>query len=248
MTTVETVNDGARLTLVLDWAEGKNALNRSAVASLREAIASVRQATEQPRVVVIRSAVPGFFSIGMDLSRLAVSAAARRPTADYDGIRSYVSLLAELATLPAVTIAAVKGMAVGGGVDLAAACDIVVAGEDAVFSIAQLRNGVFPLTTSAVLVPKIGHNAFMFWALSGLNYPARKAEKLGLVSHVVATEEVDATVDRLAGRIADFNAPALRLGLDAMRFGTTADVLGRLQQAGALLGLNYQFLQEGMPG
>jgi enoyl-CoA hydratase/carnithine racemase len=158
----------------------------------------------------------------------------------YEAVREYVALLKELVSLRCVSIAAVGGMAVGGGVDLLSTCDIVVASETAAFSIAQLRKGIFPLTTSGVVAPRIGQREFVYWLLTGQNYSAKKARALGLVTQVVAADQLEARVEQLVNQIGSFNADALRLGIDAMRVGPNLTAKDRLDHLGALLALNCQ--------
>src|SRR6185436_12612085 len=120
----------------------------------------------------------------------------------------YVGLLKDIAGLRAISIAEVDGMAVGGGVDLLAACDLVIASDRSAFSIAQLRKGIFPLTTSGVVVPRIGHREFLTWMLSGQNYSADKARRLGLLSQVAPHGEIAARVASLVERILSYDSEA----------------------------------------
>ena len=134
------------LTLTLDRAAARNALDLDMVTGMRAALAGLERET---RVVVLRSAVRGVFSLGMDLTALDAGLAAGAGTPGVIAATgAYVALLKELSAARAITIAEVGGMAVGGGVDLLSSCDLCIASDDAAFSIAQLRKGIFPLTTS----------------------------------------------------------------------------------------------------
>jgi len=152
------------LELALERPEAKNALDLDMVREMRLALSAV---TRETRVVVLRSAVPGVFSLGMDLAALqgGIAAGATSPQV-HEASSEYVGLLKDIARLGAISIAEVDGMAVGGGVDLIAACDLAIASDRSAFSIAQLRKGIFPLTTSGVVVPRIGHREFLSWILS----------------------------------------------------------------------------------
>ncbi len=236
--------EGAVLTLSLDRPEAKNALDLGMVRELRAALAGAGPAGA--RVVVLKSAVAGYFSIGMDLAALdrGIQAGAKTPEV-YEAVREYVALLKDLVALRAPVIAAVGGMAVGGGVDLVASCDLVIATESAAFSIAQLRKGIFPLTTSGVVIPRIGQREFLYWLLSGQNYSAKKVRRLGLVSQVVPDGELDARVAQLAAKVLAFPQDALQLGIDAMRIGPDLSQLERLDHLGSLLALNAQIPRGG---
>jgi methylglutaconyl-CoA hydratase len=228
------------LTVSLGRPEAKNALNLEMVRAFRAALAEAGQG-EAIRALVLRSSVPGYFSVGMDLAALneGISSGATSPEV-YEAVREYVALLKELVSLRCVSIAAVGGMAVGGGVDLLASCDVAIASDAAAFSIAQLRKGIFPLTTSGVVVPRIGQREFIHWLLTGQNWSAKKAREMGLVSEVVAADALDARVEQYVKQILGFNADALRLGIDALRVGPNLTPRDRLDHLGTLLALNCQ--------
>jgi methylglutaconyl-CoA hydratase len=230
--------DGGVLRVVLARPEGKNALNAEMVAVFRDALAKARR---DVRAIVLESAVPGYFSIGMDLVSLdaGISAGATSPQV-HAGVGEYAELLKDLLAIRVPTIAAINGMAVGGGVDLLAACDLAIASSNAVFSIAQLRKGIFPLTTSGVVAPRIGQRAFLYWVLSGQNYSAKKARRLGLISQIVAPERLAPRIDQLVEQILGYDADVLRLGMDAMRVAPNLTPSDRLDHLGALLALNCQ--------
>ncbi|HEU5059213.1 MAG TPA: enoyl-CoA hydratase/isomerase family protein [Kofleriaceae bacterium] len=226
------------LTIALERPEAKNALDLDMVRELRLALSAV---TREVRAVVLRSAVPGVFSLGMDLAALqgGIAAGASSPEV-HAAAAEYVGLLKDLTALRAISIAEVDGLAIGGGVDLLASCDLVIASERSAFSIAQLRKGIFPLTTSGVVVPRIGHREFLYWMLSGQNYSADKARRLGLVSQVVPHGDLGARVAGLVERILSYEPEAVRLGIEALRVGPSLPLAERLDHLGALLALNCQ--------
>jgi enoyl-CoA hydratase/carnithine racemase len=226
------------LDIALDRPEAKNALDLDMVKELRLALAAV---TRDIRVVVLKSAVPGVFSLGMDLAALqgGIAAGATAPEV-HAAAAEYVGLLKDLAAVRAISIACVDGLAVGGGVDLLSSCDLVIASDRSAFSIAQLRKGIFPLTTSGVVVPRIGHREFLHWMLSGQNYSADKARRLGLVSQVVPHGDLAARTAALVERILSYEGEAVRLGIEAIRVGPSLPLAERLDHLGALLALNCQ--------
>lgn len=234
---IEVGRNGAALILTLVRPEAKNALDLGMV---RGIMAALREHRDAP-VIVFRSGVPGYFSVGMDLVALqqGIAAGASSPEVR-SATGEYVELLKEIALLRSITIAEIGGMAVGGGVDLLAACDLAIASDRAAFSIAQLRKGIFPLTTSGVVIPRIGQRAFLYWMLSGQNYSARKARKLGLVNQVVDHDQLEGRVQKLTEQILSYDAEALRLGIEALRVGPNLNASDRLDHLGALLALNCQ--------
>jgi enoyl-CoA hydratase/carnithine racemase len=238
--TIEITQGDGCISVTIHRPEAKNALNSECVQTLAR-LKGMLDGPTPPIAVVLRSRVPGYFCLGMDLEHLARTKAAPGRNADkFDYVRNYSDLLSSWQRFPCLTIAAVDGLAVGGGVDLAASCDLVIASEEASFSIAQIRNGVFPLTTSAVLIPQIGRRRFLNWALSGQYYSAKRAQRLGLVSHVVKSGEVDSFTQRMLDVVRNYDPAVLRLGIQAVR-STAASALDRLEQAGPLLGLNCEY-------
>jgi enoyl-CoA hydratase/carnithine racemase len=235
MSKLETSIEGGVLTVTMTRPEAKNALDIDMVRIFRKAL----QAETRPRALVLRSNVPGVFSIGMDLAALdaGVSGGASSPEL-YEGTREYVSLLKELVSARFPTIAVVDGVAVGGGVDLCGACDMVFSSERAAYSVAQLRKGIFPLTTSGLLVPRIGERAFIWWALSGQNYAPQKCVDLGLVTQVWPSADLDKRVAEVVSRILGYSPAALQLGMDALRMDVRLPPIERLEHLGALLALN----------
>jgi methylglutaconyl-CoA hydratase len=148
------------------------------------------------RVVVLRAAGKHFCT-GADLR------AAKPPGAPADP-GTHLTLrdvLAALDTLPKPTVALVQGGAVGGGAAFAACCDVVIAAEDAFFSIPEVRVGIPPLGVAPFLVRAIGHRAFRRYGLSGERMPAAEALRLGLAHEVCPAEKLDATLARIADEL-----------------------------------------------
>ena len=238
MSTIQARTENGVLTIVLNRPEAKNALDLPMVDQMTEALAKAGK-PGGPRVVVIASSVKGYFSIGMDLMALeaGVGNGATSPQV-YEACKHYAALLQVIASLRCPTIAAVNGMAVGGGVDLVSSCDLAIASEDAAFSVAQLRKGIFPLTTSGVVVPRIGERTFLHWVLSGQNWSAKKALRVGLVNEVVKKGEAELRAQQLATHVLGFSEETLRLGMDALRSTQGRPVVERLDTLGDLLALN----------
>ena len=201
----------------MDGAAVKNALDSDAVDALRAIFAELRRAENAASVFVLRSKVAGYFCCGMNLAYLDDHIHQANQEILLRHINNYAAFLKELLELPCVTIAEVDGLAVGGGVDILAGFDLVMASEDSAFSIAQLRNQVFPLTTSGMLIPRIGRSAFLYWCLSGQNYNAAKLHALGLINQVFSADSLPEATRRFIAQILSYDARLLHLGLDAVR-------------------------------
>jgi methylglutaconyl-CoA hydratase len=228
--------DRGVLRLSIDVPESRNALDLSTVASLREALADARDDPDL-RLVQLESGLAQVFSIGMDLAQLH----ARRDSGvweNFAAVTDYADLLIDVATMPATTLAIVDGVAAAGGVELACICDTVIGTSNAAFSIAQLRKGIFPFITSAVVVPRIGQSRFLHWALSGQTFSAKKLLELGLINQLCAPEERERTTSIFVDRILGFDPATLRAGVGALRAEAEADIRGRIRRALSLFTLN----------
>jgi enoyl-CoA hydratase len=142
----------------------------------------------------------GFFSAGMDLK--AFSATKERPIS---ATRGGFGIVEKPPRTPIV--AAVEGRALGGGFEVALACDLIVAAEDAQFGLPEVKRGLIAAAGGVLRLPqRIPRGVAKHLVLTGEPIGARDAERLGLVSVVAPSGGArDAAVD-LAGRIAA-NAP-----------------------------------------
>jgi methylglutaconyl-CoA hydratase len=126
-------------------------------------------------------------------------------------------------------IARVQGNAFGGGVGLAAACDIVVASEQASFALTEVRLGIVAATISPHLVRAMGPRHSARYMLTGEKFSAQKARELGLVHEISAVDSLDADVDRFVQQLLAASPAALaatkRLLADVVELPMEDDVL-----------------------
>ena len=135
------------------------------------------------------------------------------------------ALIDDLLDAPAVTAAVVRGRCLGGGFELALACDLIFAAESAVFGLPEIGLGVFPPAASVLLPCRIGTARAMVPLLTGESRPASEWLADGLV-HVTAPSAVlDAAVDAWFERhLARRSASALRHAVEAARASLVAEV------------------------
>jgi enoyl-CoA hydratase len=200
-----TVEEGLA-TLTLNRPRALNALSRRLAAALRD---TVRELAARPdlRVVVLRGAGERAFSTGADLKERATM------TPDEKGAHTgEIAAAAEaLTALPVPAIAAVRGYALAGGMELAVACDIRVAAEDAIFGLTEVAIGIFPGAGGPVRLPRlVGPGKARELIYSGRRIGAAEALQCGLVERVVPVAEFDAAVAELAGQIRDAAPLAVR--------------------------------------
>jgi methylglutaconyl-CoA hydratase len=183
-------------TVTLNRAFRRNAFNAELIAALHEAFETL-QGAEGVRVVFLRGA-GGTFSAGADLEWMR-EAIDRTEADNRDDAMLLARMLKSLWDIPALTVALVEGGAFGGGAGLAAACDLAVATADAKFSFSEVRLGLIAATISPYVVAAVGpRNARGLFA-TGKIFDADQAEKLGLITEVVAdAAALDAARDAIA--------------------------------------------------
>jgi enoyl-CoA hydratase len=177
---------------------------------LRDALSAAigrAAADDEVRVVVVTGAGRAF-SAGYDLSEEAASgfdgAEAWR-----DELQADVDVTMQLWRLEKPTIAAVRGWCLAGGMEVAMACDLLVATEDARFGEPEIRYGSGPVT---LLMPYVlGMRATRELLFTGDTVDAQEALRLGIANRIVAADALDAEVASFVAKIAPTPLPVLRL-------------------------------------
>lgn len=209
------VADGVA-TVTLNRPQALNAINHALAAALSAVCRELRE-RDDVRVVILTGAGERAFCAGADLRERGGMAADAR-----NAHRAAIEAAAEeLANLPMPTIAAVRGYALAGGTELAIACDLRVAGTDAIFGVPEVKIGIFPGAGGVLrLPPLIGLGNARDLLFTGRQVLADEALEMGLVTRIVDPEEVLPASREIAGQIA-LNAPlALRAVKDALRISS----------------------------
>jgi enoyl-CoA hydratase len=209
--------DGPRATLTIDDPARRNPISLETMAEL---IRAIGDATADPtvRVIVITGAGDKAFSAGGDLSGRFVDA----PLADHDARGALADLFRAIRRCGKPVIARVNGHAIAGGFGLAAACDIVIAVEDATFGTPEIQVGLWPMMITAVLQRLIPRRAAFELMATGRRISADEALRLGAVSRVVAAGDLDAAVDETVDHLLSVSPAVLALGKDS--FYATEDM------------------------
>lgn len=188
---------GAVLEITLDRPKA-NTIDTETSRALAEEFFSFRDDPEL-RVAIVTGAGERFFSAGWDLR-----AAAGGETADADHGPGGFAGLTELFDLDKPVIAAVNGLAVGGGFELTLACDLIVAAEHAEFFLPEVNIGMIPGAGGTLRLPRrLPRPIAMEMLLTGRRMGATEAARWGLVNTVVPSTEVMARARALAERITD---------------------------------------------
>jgi len=194
---VRTEVAGQALVITINRPHARNAVNAAVAAGIADAVDRLE---DEPALRVgILTGAQGTFSAGMDLR-----AALAGESPDVVG-RGFGGLTRADTTKP--LIAAVEGWALGGGFELALACDLIVAANDARFGLPEVKRGLLAAGGGAIrLTRRIPHHLAMELLLTGEPVTAERAERLGLVNRLAAPGDAIATALELADRLAA-NAP-----------------------------------------
>jgi methylglutaconyl-CoA hydratase len=197
---------GAVAWLWLNRPELRNALNDLVLHSISN---SLKELEKDPscRVVVLAGRGQAFCA-GGDLSRMQQAAKMTRATSKAEAGR-FAKLLYRMHTYPKPLIARVHGAAFAGGMGLVAACDLVVASEEAEFCLPEVRIGLVPAMISPYIVRAVGEQQARRYVLTGERLAAREAQRIGLVHECVAAAELDARVEKFAAQLAQAGPQAL---------------------------------------
>src|SRR5438067_10870449 len=194
----------ARLTI--DNAAKLNALNRELMVEIVDAVKAL-EADPALRLVIVTGAGERAFVGGADINELA----ALNP----DSAREFITLVHRCCggfhRLAVPVIARIDGYALGGGLELAAACDLRVASDRSQFGMPEVRVGIPSVIEAALLPQLIGHGRARRLLLTGETIDAATALAWGLVDAVAAPDQLDATVGRFAAAILAAGPPAIRL-------------------------------------
>lgn len=200
-------------TVTLNRPEVNNAYDDALVQGLHDAMDALGP---EVRVVVLQGA-GRHFQAGADLKWIA-RVASESVNENERASRATALAVHRLNTLPVPTVALVQGGCFGGGTGIVAACDIVFAAEDAMFSIAETRWGLMAGIILPQLADAIGVRQVRRYALSGERFGAHEARRIGLVHEVVPQGELQAagekTVQQLLQNAPEANAQTKAVALE----------------------------------
>jgi methylglutaconyl-CoA hydratase len=185
---------GGVATLTMDQPHNRNAMTPALLGGLADGLAAAL-ANEAVGTVVLTHTGPAFCA-GADLSGSEKqSRSARRKAV------GLADVLQDIQDSPKPVVARIAGHCVGGGIGLAAVCDISVADSEARFAFTEVRIGVAPAIISVVCLPKLRRADALELFLSGERISAARAAEVGLITRAVPAAELDAEVAAVVGRL-----------------------------------------------
>jgi enoyl-CoA hydratase len=205
-------------TLTIDRPEVKNALDLETVNQVREALRRL-EADASVGVLIITGAGEAAFVSGADINDIR----ARGRDEGLAAINS--SLFAEIERFPRPTIAAVNGYALGGGCELALACDIRIASDTAKFGQPELGLGIIPGAGATQRLPRIiGMGRAKHLILTGDVIDAKQALEIGLVTAIAPPGQLQIRARELAKRVLRQGPLAARLAKVALNASARVDM------------------------
>ena len=197
---IEATRDGEILTITLNNPDKRNALTMQAWTQLAHTLAQI-STDETVRCIVIRGAGDKAFAAGADISEFSVVRANAEQAAEYG--KATALALDTLVNCLHPTIALIQGACTGGGLEIAAACDIRIANESSKFGVPISRLG-FPFAYPELepVMKVVGRANVLDLLLSGRIIGAEEALRMGLVTQLVSDDAVVKAAYDLAGRMA----------------------------------------------
>lgn len=205
------VEDGIAV-VVVNRPEKRNALNAQVRAELLQALDAIR-ADESARVVIITGAGDKAFIAGADINEFA-----QRTPVQQRAVMSERTVFDEIAAFPKPVIAMINGFALGGGCEIALACDIRVATRSSKLGQPEIKLGIIPGGGGTQRLPRlIGSGRAMRLILTGELIDGVEAERIGLVDVLTEDDALHETTMQLARSIAAQSPLTLKLAKTALR-------------------------------
>jgi len=224
--TIRLAFDGDVATLTVDRPDRLNALNVDTLEAIEEALDEAD--AEGARALVLTGAGDDAFVAGADISYMRELSTPEAQAYAELGHR----VADKIERFPAPVIAAINGYAFGGGCELALACDLRVASEDAVLGQTEIDLGIVPGWGGSQRLPRlVGDEIARRLIFFGERVDAQDAHEHGLVGEVVAADQLDDRVADLAAELAGKPAYALR---------TAKELLNQAHETGQEAGLRYE--------
>ncbi|WP_170404337.1 crotonase/enoyl-CoA hydratase family protein [Ruegeria arenilitoris] len=179
-------------TLTLNRTEKHNAMSAQMIAELTQAAAQLGE-TNDVRVVVLTGAGKSFCA-GGDLGWMQAQMAAD-PETRFVEARKLAEMLNTLNTLPKPLIGALQGNAFGGGVGMAAVCDVAIGVDSLKMGLTETRLGLIPATIGPYVIARMGEARARRVFMSARLFDAAEAVELGLLARAVPADELDAAIE-----------------------------------------------------
>lgn len=221
--------------VIIDRPEALNALNEQILTQLKEAIIQIHE-TDGVRVVIFMGAGEKSFIAGADIAQMQ----SMTPLQAQEFSQLGQGVFDAIANLPCPTIAVIQGFALGGGCELALACDLRIASEKARFGQPEVGLGIIPgFGGTQRLARLIGPGHAKRLIFTGNIVTAAQAFAIGLVDQIVAPEKLVEETEKLMLSISQKSPQAIRLVKEAINQGLQGSLAEGLRLEAGLFGLCF---------
>jgi enoyl-CoA hydratase/carnithine racemase len=195
--------------LIMNRPEARNSLNGP---HMRDIVAGLCELEADPtvRVIVMKGAGHGF-SAGADISQLV----GKKVYEAREHLKGVADIIETIAKTGKPVIAQVHGFALAGGLGVAVSCDITYVAEDAALGTPEVNIGLWPHTIMAPIFRAIGRKKGIEMMFTGDRIDAKEAERYGLITRAVPSDQLEAAVSELATKLAEKSPSALKIGKEA---------------------------------
>jgi enoyl-CoA hydratase len=235
MSNVLLTQEGGVAVVTINRPDKLNALNRRTVEEIAAA-AELAQADDAATALVLTGAGEKAFVAGADIGEMATL----KPAEAQEFSRFLQNSLDRLERGNKPVIGAINGFALGGGCELALACHVRIAAENARFSQPEVNLGLIPGAGGTQRLPRVvGRGVALDLILTGEMIRADEAHRIGLVNRVVAADELQASVDAYVKILAGKSPIALRRAIEAVISGEECSQDEAMRLESAMFGLCF---------
>lgn len=230
--------------IILNRPEALNAVNSETISEVLQALENIEK-DEKVRVVILTGAGEKAFSAGADIKAIKEMS----PLKAREFSKLGQKLCFTLQNLGKPVIAAIKGYALGGGLELAMACDLRIASENVRMGQTETNIGLIPgWGGTQMLTRLVGATKAKELIFTGKMVDAKTAEKLGLVNIVVSTDKFEETIRQIAKELVSRAPVALKVAKSLINKGveTSLDVALALESEGFGIVASSEDLKEGI--
>jgi methylglutaconyl-CoA hydratase len=206
-TTLTISREGKTATVTLNRPDVRNAFNETTIAEITRAFRELG-ADADLRAIVLAANGPAFCA-GADLNWMKKMAGYTHAENHADALQ-LAEMLRTIYLCPKPVVARIQGDCYAGGMGLVAACDIIVAVEEANFCLSEVKLGLIPATISPYVIKAMGENASRRYFLSAERFGAQEALRIGFAHEVVAADALDAKVAEIVKALVNNSPNAVR--------------------------------------
>mmetsp|Transcript_25265 Transcript_25265/g.27582 ORF Transcript_25265/g.27582 Transcript_25265/m.27582 type:complete len:282 (-) Transcript_25265:51-896(-) len=217
---IERHEDGKVAHLVLNRHEGKNSLSKQMISEFNAAVNELHN-DNVVRAIVVKSTVDKVFCAGADLKERATMPDSEVPLF----VKKLRDSFHAVSKLPVPTIAAIDGAALGGGLELALACDIRVAGEKALLGLPETALGIIPGAGGTQRLPRVvGVAKAKELIFTAARLSPKESKEIGLIAEAVTEKTASVRAHEIAVKISENGPIALRMAKRAIDEGVQVDL------------------------